>query len=138
MEHKSRVLRGVWAACLLIAALNHARLLFQHGLFWNYGGVAWPNAAYWSSLAVLDPFTATLLFVRPRLGIALTLLLLATNVLHNLAVTAQRVPKGAFLSLAASNPFLLSQIGFLLFALATARTAWRGAEERRRPLALRS
>jgi hypothetical protein len=128
----SIIVRGIWAACLLIGGANHARTLLQHGLFWDYGGVAWASAAYWSSLTILDPIAAALLFVRPKVGILSTIALIVTNVIHNLAVTAQYAPEGEFLS-RASNPLIVSQIGFMLFVGATARIAWKGIESGRCP-----
>ena len=126
VERRSLIVRSIWAACLLIGGLNHARILLQHGLFWDYGGVAPASAVYWSSLTILDPAVAALLFARPKLGIAGTVLLIGTNVVHNLAVTARYVPEGELLARIASSPFLLSQIAFMLFVIATARTAWKG------------
>lgn len=126
MKRGSLIVRSLWAACLLIGGINHARILLLHGLSWDYGGVGWASAAYWSSLTILDPLVAALLFIRPRTGIAATILLIVTNVIHNLAVTARFVPEGEFLARAA-DPFLLSQIAFMLFVAATARTAWKGA-----------
>ncbi|HEX8655394.1 MAG TPA: hypothetical protein VF693_09255 [Allosphingosinicella sp.] len=125
MRRGSLIVRSIWAACLLIAAVNHARILLRHGLFWDYGGVGWASAAYWSSLTILDPVAAALLFVRPKAGISATIALIVTNVAHNLAVTARYAPEGEFLH-RASNPFVLAQLGFLLFVAATARIAWRG------------
>src|SRR5690349_17896598 len=126
MERRSLITRSVWAACLLLAWLNHVRILLQNGLFWDYGGVGWASAIYWSSLTVLDPLVAVLLLVRPRVGIAGAIVLIATNVAHNLAVTAQHAPEGQFLARVASSPFIISQIGFLLFVGVTARIAWNG------------
>ncbi len=118
--------------CLLIAGANHARTLFLHGLFWNYGGVAWASAVYWSSLTIIDPITAAILFVRPKVGVVSTVLLITTNVLHNLAVTARYAPESEFLTRAA-NPFLIIQSGFMVFVAATARSAWKGAALGRTP-----
>ncbi len=124
----SLVIRSIWAVCLLGAGANHVRILVRHGLWWDYGGVAWPSAAYWTSLTFLDPLAALLLFIRPKVGIAATMLIIASNVVHNLAISAQRAPPGEFLHQLASSPFVLSQIGFLLFVFATARVAWKGVE----------
>jgi hypothetical protein len=121
----SLIIRSIWAACLLIRGGNHALTLLRHGLFWNYGGVAWASATYWSSLTILDPLAAALLFARPRVGVVSTIFLIVTNVIHNIAVTAHRASDGEFL-IAATNPFLASQIGFMVFVLATARLAWKG------------
>ena len=126
VERRSLIVRSIWAACLLVGGLNHALTLLRHGLFWDYGGVAWPSAAYWSSLTVLDPLAAVLLFLRPKVGIAVTILLIVTNVLHNLAFTALHAPEGEFW-MRVSHPFVVSQIGFMLLVAATARPAWKGA-----------
>ena len=128
MQRRSLIVRSIWAACLLIAAANHARILLQHGLFWDYGGAGALSAAYWSLLTILDPLAAFLLFARPKIGIVSTVALIVTNVIHNLAVTAQRAPQGAFLD-HATHPILLSQIGFMLFVAVTARVAWKGTEK---------
>jgi hypothetical protein len=49
-----------------------------------------------------------------------------------LAVTAQYAPEGEFLT-RASNPFIISQFGFMLFVGATARIAWKGIGRGRDP-----
>jgi hypothetical protein len=133
MERRSRVIRSIWAACLLLAGFNHARILLQHGLFWDYGGISWPSAAYWSSLTIIDPLIAALLFARPNVGIPAATVLIATNVVHNLLVTARYTPEGEFLTRAASSPLIISQVGFMIFVGLTARTAWKGVRSATNP-----
>lgn len=58
----------------------------QHGLPWDYGyGTAIPLASkvYWDALAFLDPSAAVLLFLKPRSGVRLTMLIIVSDVLHN-------------------------------------------------------
>jgi hypothetical protein len=129
VERGSIVVRSVWASCLLIAGLNHARLLIHHGLFWDYGGLNRISAAYMTSLTLLDPLIAALLFVRPRFGIIATVVLIVTNVIHNLATIAHFARAGEFLT-RASNPITLSQIAFMFFVAVTCRVAWLGAGSR--------
>ena len=128
MEHRSRIVRAIWAACLLLATLNHARILAQHGLSWNYGGVSVASAVYWSSLTIMDPLAAALLFARPKVGIRLTIVIITTNVVHNLAMTAMFSRDGEFLSRATSSWAIISQIAFMLFVVGTARIAWTGGK----------
>ncbi len=111
--------------CLLLAGLNHARILLRHGLFWDYDGASAASAFYWSSLTFIDPLVAVLLFVRPRIGVPATIAVIATNVIHNLAVTAFHVPGGAFLAYVIASWQMMSQIGFLLFVIGTWRLARR-------------
>jgi hypothetical protein len=130
VERRSLIIRSIWAACLLIGGANHGRILLQHGLCWDYGGVGWASALYWSSLTIIDPLVAVLLLVRPKAGIAATIILIVTNVTHNLAAIARFAPEGELLA-RASHPFVLGQIGFMLFVGATARIAWKGIESRK-------
>lgn len=125
MERGSIIVRSLWATCLLVGGLNHARTLLQHGIFWDYGGANPISAAYWTSLTLLDPLAAALLFIKPRKGIVATVVLIVTNVIHNLGVTAYFAPTGEFLT-RAFHPIMLSQVGFMLFVVATARVAWLG------------
>jgi hypothetical protein len=130
VERGSILIRSIWAACLLIAGINHARLIVQHGLFWDYGGLNSISAAYMTGLTLLDPLVAVLLFIRPKVGIVATVVLIVTNVIHNLATIAHFAPTGEFLT-RASHPATLSQITFMLFVVATARIAWTGMVRRR-------
>ena len=122
----SLAIRSIWAACLIIGCLNHARILLQHGLFWDYGGVNTVSAFYWSSLTLLDPVVAALLFGRPKVGIVATVILIVTNVAHNLAITSHYTPADQLVTRVASAPYLLAQIGFMLFVIVTVSIAWRG------------
>ncbi|PZN93467.1 MAG: hypothetical protein DCF31_12565 [Alphaproteobacteria bacterium] len=137
MQRHSLIVRGIWATCLLIGGLSHARTLIQHGLLWDYGGAAKASGIYWSSLTIIDPAVAALLFVRPKVGIVGTIVLITTNVIHNVTVTALADTAGDFLARAA-NPFIGSQIVFMVFVLATARIAWLGVDDRRQPEPSRS
>ncbi len=126
MKRRSLFIRSLWAGCLLFAGINHARILLQHGLSWDYGGFNSVSAAYWTSLTFLDPIVAALLFIRPRFGIAAAVVLIVTNVLHDLATIAHSAPAGELLG-RASHPITLSKIGFMLFVVVTAKSAWVGA-----------
>ena len=85
----------------MVGGLNHARTLIRHGRFRDHEGVATASAFHWSSLAILDPAFAALLFVRPKVGIVRTIVLITTNVIHNLAVTAHVCTAGDLLRRAA-------------------------------------
>jgi hypothetical protein len=126
VERRSIIVRSIWAACLLGAGLNHARLLVQHGLTWDYGGLNPISATYQSSLTLIDPLVAALLFIKPKVGVPATVVLIVTNVIHNLATINHFSPPGEFLT-RASHPITLSQIGFMVFVVATAQIAWLGA-----------
>lgn len=123
MERWSQIIRGIWTACLLLAGLNHARILLQHGFFWDYNGSSPASAVYWTSLTFIDPLVAALLLIRPKIGVPATVFVITTNVAHNLAVTFPSTPDGTYVEHLFTSPLIISQIGFLLFVLATWRMA---------------
>jgi hypothetical protein len=120
-------IRIVYALCLAGATVNHVRALLAHG--WLPAHLPTATALYWTSLAVFDPLAVVLLFVRPRIGIVLTLAIIVSNVAHNLWFVAAHPLRG-FVADVGSSPFMLSQIAFLLFVAATAPIAWKGAATR--------
>ncbi|MBV8210142.1 MAG: hypothetical protein JO133_08785 [Burkholderiaceae bacterium] len=69
-------------------------------------------------MAFVDPLAALLLFSKPRVGIALTLAIIITDVVHN-----------AWFLRRADSPFwtnwmFLAQLAFLLFVVLTTRSVW--------------
>jgi len=109
---------ALYAACLFGATVNHAWMLWQHGLFWDYGGVPRTTQAYWTSLTFVDPAAIMLLFVRPVAGIWLTLVIIVSDVVHNtwFGFTHGQPAKWMF----------YSQVVFLAFVLLTLPAALRG------------
>ena len=111
----SFVLRVTYATCLLGAACTHIAILWRHGVWWNYGGASLFTRIYWTSLTLIDPLAALLLFVRPHVGLVLTAFIIISDVLHN---TLVGVPSW--------DVKYLSQVAFLLFVASTIRLAWKG------------
>ena len=132
MRRAGLIVRIVYALCLAVATANHVRAIAGHGLLPDH--IHWPSAAYWASLTLIDPLAVVLLFARPRAGIALTAAIIVTNVAHNLGYGAHYRPEASLLELATADPFILSQIAFLVFVAATAPIAWRAAAHADRAL----
>lgn len=106
------------------AAWNHARILFKHGLFWNYGGIHPFYAAFWTSLTFFDSLAVLLLLTRPRAGLVLTTCIIVSDVLINACVG---------LSYGFDPASFAAQCIFMVFVLATVRRAWREREPAPRP-----
>lgn len=113
MYRRSIVVRALFAICLLAATFNHLRAIVLHGLLWDYGygsSTALASKIYWSALTLLDPLAAVLLFVRPRAGIALTVAIIVSDVLHNTYYVASH---GQWLA-----SFYVAQVAFCIAVLA--------------------
>jgi hypothetical protein len=117
------LIRIIYALCLLGATVNHVRAVHAHG--WMPSDLPWITAAYWSSLTLLDPLAAILLFIRPKIGIAATIAIIFSDVVHNLWFRAGHPVTGSFYHDVTSSPFMMSQIAFLLFVAVTAPIAWK-------------
>ena len=125
MQQPGLLIRIVYSLCLAGATFNHVRAVLTHG--WFPPQLPQATALYWSSLTFVDPLAALLLFVRPRMGIALTALIIVSDVAHNLWFITNHPLGRSFVQGVASSAFMMSQIAFLLFVAATAPVAWREA-----------
>lgn len=119
------IVRLAYAACLLGATFNHARTVAEHGLSWDYGGVPVASAVFWTSLTLLDPLAVVLLVGRPNAGVLATAVIIIADVVHNLWITARYAGSQRFIATAFNDRFLVSQVVFLLFVMATISVAWR-------------
>ena len=114
MKNPSSVIRVIYAICLTGAAWNHARILFEHGLWWNYGGIHPFYATFWTSLTFFDSLAVLLLLTRPRAGLVLTTLIIVSDVLINAC---------AGLSYGFDLASFVAQFIFMVFVLGTVRCA---------------
>ncbi len=112
------VLRTIYGVCLLAGTSTHAATIWQHGLFWDYGGgVPQFTRLYWTSLTLLDPLAAILLILFPRIGVISTVAIISTDVVHNLWFF-----RHFHISL---NWMVWAQCAFLVFVVASFPGAWR-------------
>jgi|GEM_PF-401126 len=125
MHRISIAIRTLFALCLLGATFNHLAAIVQHGLLWDYGygtAISPFSKVYWDTLTILDPLAAVLLFLKPRAGVRLTVLIIASDVLHNTYYVAIHDQWSA--------PFYLAQAGFLVVVLCLSPLAMRGLSPR--------
>ena len=119
------LIRSVYALCLFGATVNHVRAIHARG--WLPAGLPAGTAVYWGSLTFLDPFAAILLFVRPRLGVALTAAIITTDVLHNVWFRAAHPVTGSLMHDFSGDPFIMSQMAFWFFVALTAPIVWKSS-----------
>src|SRR5262245_16871521 len=91
LSQVSRWLRGVQAVCFVVAGLNHAQVMWQGGWL-PHDWAPLPLNVFWTTLVVWDLLAAGLLLWRPRVGIALALVLMVVDVAVNSSWTSYRGP----------------------------------------------
>lgn len=106
----------VWTAGFLVGTTSHVLDLIAGGAD-TYG--AFPSAlrAFWFSLIILDPLTATFLLLRKRAGIILGVIVILSDIAVNWTV---------FFTIG-GNPLFgaVNQTVFAVFLLTTAPVLWR-------------
>lgn len=108
-------IRILYAVCMAGAAWNHARIVFEHGLRWDYGGIHPFVATFWTALTFLDTLAVLLLLAWPRAGLALT----AGIIVADVGVNA-----GVGLAYGFDVASFVAQCVFLIFVSCTVRRAW--------------
>lgn len=129
MEQLGRLVRIIYALCLVGATINHVRAVIMYG--WLRQGLPLLTAIYWSSLTFLDPVAAAFLFIRPKIGIVLTIAIIVSDVFHNLWFRAGHPVTGSLYTDVTNSPFMISQLTFLLFVAITAPIAWKACSRSR-------
>ena len=61
-------IRLVYALCLAGATYNHARIVAEHGLTWDYGGLPFLVSSFWTALTFIDALAVILLLASPLRG----------------------------------------------------------------------
>jgi hypothetical protein len=137
MSKASVVLRGIYATCLALATITHVLVDMRYGVFLaGLEPLGYPIGIrlYWASLTFLDPAAAILLFVRPRAGLVLCAVIIATDVLNNSWVAYHRSEFGPLVldhgqtvyHHSGANMSLILEVAFLIFVFATILYAWKG------------
>jgi len=68
---------------MLMGASTHIQWVSQNGFLSDNYNAPLLTKIFWDSLTFLDPIAAILLFLRPKTGIILTLIVITIDVLHN-------------------------------------------------------
>jgi hypothetical protein len=117
-----QILRTVYAVCLVGATCVHVGTHIQYGvLLGTLEGYGYPVVTryFWSSLTLLDPLAALLMFIRPRAGVSLAGVIIVSDVAHNSWILHHfgRAPDAAY----------WAQVAFLAFLLGTGKIAWQSS-----------
>ncbi|TGE12618.1 hypothetical protein [Hymenobacter elongatus] len=76
-----RVVLTIYSGCFLIGTYTHAAGLLRLG--WLAAPVPVAIGIYWDALTVLDPLAAVLVWWRPRVGIGLAVVIMASDISVN-------------------------------------------------------
>jgi hypothetical protein len=115
VKDPSFFIRLFYAACLAGAAFNHAKIVAEHGVDWNYGGLPVFVCVFWTALMSVDTLAVVLLMIKPRLGLALATAIIVCDVVINTWVG---------LNYGIDLASFFAQTLFMVFVISTVGIAW--------------
>ena len=81
IKHKTILI--IQSIAMLMGTSTHVSWAIQNGFLSEHYHAPLPSMLFWDSLTFLDPLAAILLFIRPKTGVTLTLIIICIDVLHN-------------------------------------------------------
>ncbi|MBZ6379908.1 hypothetical protein B5C34_13845 [Pacificimonas flava] len=105
----------IWSVPMAAGTITRWADLAQHGLLPYAAAPLWMNV-YWTSLAILDPLSILLLWIRPRIGAVLMIAILATDVPLNIYANLVLFDRPL------AQVWLILQLVYLVGMIATYRT----------------
>ena len=78
-----RVILGIYSIGFLIGTCTHVLGILHNGFLAVAKSAPLSLNIYWDSLALLDPLAALLIWIKPRLGLGLAILIMFTDVIIN-------------------------------------------------------
>ncbi len=121
---------------MLAGTATHLIWILENGIYSVQNEYPFFSTLFWDSLLFLDLAAALLLILRPKFGLILTLIIIVTDVIHNLIVlTTYQQPNagGVAESWILENWMFLTQVIFLVFVVAGFKSNWTAirSQERR-------
>lgn len=102
------IIRTIYALCLTSAGFNHLTSVIDHGLFWDHHNAPLFTCIFWTLLT----------FLKPKIGLILTVLIITSDVIHN--TWYDLIDSYSLL-----NPSYIAQFGFMVFVLLTIKYPWQ-------------
>ena len=79
----TKIILALQSIGMLMGTSTHVMWAMENGfLSKNYNANLF-STLFWDSLTFLDPLAAALLFIKPKAGVYLTLLIISVDVIHN-------------------------------------------------------
>ncbi len=80
---KSKAVLIIEAIAMLMGTSTHVTWALENGFMSKHYNASTFSMVFWDSLTFLDPLAAILLFVKPKIGLILTFLIITFDVIHN-------------------------------------------------------
>jgi len=83
LDKRTKYFLTIQAIGMLMGTFTHVQWMLINGVLSVNYNAPLLTKIFWDSLTFLDPIAAILLFVRPKTGLVLTLIIITVDVIHN-------------------------------------------------------
>ena len=83
LRKKTKTILFVHIVGMLMGTSTHLIWVLENGFLSDNYNASLFSKLFWDSLTFLDPLVALLLFIRPKVGIYLTLFIISFDIIHN-------------------------------------------------------
>lgn len=121
LNTRTRIILIVQSIGMLLGTFTHVRWIINNGFLSERYNAPFLSKLFWDSLTFLDPIAATLLIIKPKIGIGLTAIIIIVDVFHNgfYCFSVFPVKTMYVISWIKDNWMLMTQIAFGLFVVVT-------------------
>ena len=117
----TKVIISIQFVCMLMGTSTHLAWAINNGFNSNNYNVPLFSRLFWDSLTFLDPIAALLLFLKPKIGICMVLIIILADVTHNNIIYFDELYLNTldFTSWILKYWMIIGQIIFMLFVVFT-------------------
>lgn len=121
LNTRTRIILIIQSIGMLLGTFTHVRWIINNGFLSERYDAPFLSKLFWDSLTFLDPIAATLLIIKPKIGIRLTAIIIIVDVFHNgfYCFSVFPVKTMYVISWIKDNWMLMTQIAFGLFVVVT-------------------
>ena len=122
---KTKVILIIQSVAMLMGTSTHLSWVIKNGFLSEEYNAPLTSMIFWDSLTFLDPLAALLLFIKPKTGLVLTLIIIILDVVHNNSFYFDELymQSLSIVEWAKIYWMILGQIIFALFVLLTFRSS---------------
>ncbi len=122
LNNKTRIFLAIQCVSMLGGASTHIIWILGNGIFAHNTDHPFISTVFWDCLTFADIIAASLLIIRPKAGVILTLIIITIDVIHNnllLILLRQHIGDIGLLNWTIKYWMLIAQLIFMTFVLLT-------------------
>ena len=122
LNKKTRIFITIQCFSMLGGATTHIIWILNNGIFSHNTNHPFGSTIFWDCLTFADIIAASLLIIRPKAGVILTLIIITIDVIHNnllLILLRQHIGDIGLLNWTIKYWMLIAQLIFMTFVLLT-------------------